>query len=454
MKHHPHRKTYNLLAGFILWILQSISWQVIWNYFYSKNILFPFDRSGNWAVIAIYSILLFVFTKLYHGFKLDQYKITALIISNLIAVGFTNAFTYIQTCLVAHHLLNPKPFAILLLIQIIIIIIWSFLSSNLYYKIFPPFEMLLVYDKDDSARELIYKMMERSKKYKINESIDTKKNPIDIVYDRIKCYRNIVLCDISSEQRNKLLKFCFTNSVRVYITPKISDIIIRYSEELYQFDTPLFVHDAEVMTMTERALKRAMDIIISVVGLVLLSPIMLITALVIKLYDKGPVFFTQTRCTIDNKKFDVIKFRSMIVKAEKDGKPQPAVDNDPRITPIGRFIRKTRIDELPQFFNVLKGEMSIVGPRPERIEHVESYTKQIPEFALRSKVKAGLTGTAQIMGKYNTSPYDKLKMDLMYIANYSLLEDIRLIFMTIRIIFTPESTEGFKKNYTDKNKKG
>ena len=192
-----------------------------------------------------------------------------------------------------------------------------------------------------------------------------------------------------------------------------------------------------------------MDIVISLFALIITSPVMLITALAIKLYDGGPVMFRQKRCTIHGKTFYIHKFRSMIVNAESEGEVIPATDHDPRITPVGNFIRKTRIDELPQMIDILVGNMSVVGPRPERVEHVEKYTEDIPEFTYRLKVKGGLTGYAQIYGKYNTTAYDKLKLDLMYIQNYSVLLDIKLILMTIKIIFMKESTEGFVDNSSE-----
>ena len=189
-----------------------------------------------------------------------------------------------------------------------------------------------------------------------------------------------------------------------------------------------------------------MDIIISVVALIVTSPIMLITAAAIKLYDGGPVFFRQERCTIHGKVFRIHKFRSMIVDAEKEGEVIPATEDDDRITPIGKIIRKIRLDELPQFIDILKGDMSVVGPRPERVEHVKQYTEELPEFSYRLKVKGGLTGYAQIYGKYNTTAYDKLKLDLMYIQNYSILLDLKLIIMTVKIMFVKESTEGFEES--------
>ena len=252
--------------------------------------------------------------------------------------------------------------------------------------------------------------------------------------------------------RNKILKYCFDKSIRTYITPKISDIIIRSADNIHLFDTPLLLCRNNGLTFEQKFIKRLMDLVISIVILVLTSPIMLITAIAIKAYDGGPVFFKQRRCTIDAKEFDILKFRSMIVDAEKPGMVIPATDKDPRITPIGNIIRATRIDELPQLINVLKGEMSIVGPRPERIEHVQKYSEEIPEFSYRLKVKGGLTGYAQVMGKYNTTAYDKLKLDLMYIENYSIAMDIKLLLMTIKIVFKKESTEGFETEEENKDK--
>ena len=190
-------------------------------------------------------------------------------------------------------------------------------------------------------------------------------------------------------------------------------------------------------------IKRLFDIVSSSLVLLVASPFMLITALAIKLTDGGPVFYKQCRLTVDGKKFNILKFRSMRVDAEKDGVARLSTgDKDDRITPVGRIIRKFRIDELPQLFNIIGGSMSVVGPRPERPEIAAQYEENLPEFRLRLQVKAGLTGYAQVYGKYNTTPYDKLQMDLMYIAKANLVEDLRIIFATIKILFSSESTDG------------
>jgi exopolysaccharide biosynthesis polyprenyl glycosylphosphotransferase len=248
----------------------------------------------------------------------------------------------------------------------------------------------------------------------------------------------------------KRVKICFENDIRAYSTAKISDVLVRGAECIHLFDTPLLLYRNNGMTIEQRIIKRAMDIIISLLMLILTSPFLLISALAIKLYDGGPVFFRQERATLNGKVFRIHKFRSMIVDAEKDGKPRPTTEGDPRITPVGKILRATRLDELPQLIDILMGDMSLVGPRPERIEHVKQYTEEIPEFQYRLKVRGGLTGYAQLYGKYNTTPYDKLQLDLMYIQNYSLLLDVKLLLMTVKIMFIKESTDGFSEEKSKK----
>jgi exopolysaccharide biosynthesis polyprenyl glycosylphosphotransferase len=252
-----------------------------------------------------------------------------------------------------------------------------------------------------------------------------------------------LISDVPAHIENVVIKKCFEKDKRVYFIPKISDIILKSSDSLNIIDTPLYLSRNLGMSFWQRFWKRVVDVFFCGIAVILLSPVFLITALAIKLEDKGPVFFRQERVTKDGKHFMILKFRSMIVDAEKDGRPHPAGEKDDRITKVGRFIRACRIDELPQLFNILSGDMSIVGPRPERYEHVEKYTNDIPEFKFREKVKGGLTGYAQVYGKYNTSALDKLKLDLTYIANFSLLLDFQIMFETVKILFQKDSTEGF-----------
>ena len=296
----------------------------------------------------------------------------------------------------------------------------------------------------ENALKLQFKANNRLSQYHVSKAISVDTDFIDILSE-INRYDGVIINDLPGKKRNNILKYCYFNGIDAYVVPKISDIIIRGADDFNLLDTPIVVTHGKGLTLTQRMTKRIMDVVLCLIAMVPASVIMLITALFIKLDDGGPVFFRQERVTRNGKHFDVIKFRSMIVDAEKYNKPIPAVDQDPRITKVGRIIRATRIDELPQLFNILKGDMSIVGPRPERVEHVEKYSREIPEFIYREKVKGGLTGYAQIYGRYNTSAYDKLRLDLMYIEDYSLVLDIKMIFRTIRILFQKDSTEGFDK---------
>jgi exopolysaccharide biosynthesis polyprenyl glycosylphosphotransferase len=253
-------------------------------------------------------------------------------------------------------------------------------------------------------------------------------------------YEGVIICDIPANMRNDYLKFCYENSVRAYIAPKISDIIVRGAEDIRLFDSPLMLCRNYGLDFEQSLLKRTFDIVFSLFAIIIFSPFMILAALAVKLHDGGPVLYKQRRLTINGKEFDVLKFRSMVVDAEKKSGPVLASDDDPRITPIGRFLRKVRLDELPQLFNILKGEMSVVGPRPERPELTEKYKQEMPEFGFRLKVKAGLTGYAQVTGVYDTVPYDKLKMDLMYIENYSFRMDLQIILMTIKTMLFPPKT--------------
>ena len=334
-------------------------------------------------------------------------------------------------------------YALLTLAQILILCPLAWLMITIYRKIFPPLVVLEIYGEREHG--LTNKINGVHYKYHVSEKMSYTATKEELLSKMQECDA-VLIGDIPAHDKNKIMKLCFDIDKRVYIVPSIGDIITRSSEELNLFDTPLFLCRNMGMRTSERIIKRILDLFFSLLALILTSPVLLITAIAIKAQDGGPVFFRQERCTIGGKHFMILKFRSMIVDAEKDGRPHPAGEKDDRITKVGRFIRATRIDELPQLINIIKGDMSIVGPRPERVEHVEKYTKDIPEFIFRYKVKGGLTGYAQVYGKYNTTALDKLKLDLIYIMNYSILMDIQIVFETVKILFQKESTEGFSEN--------
>lgn len=432
------------LAALLLIVGMSLIFLYVWRSYYNLRVVFPFYYKGHWLVTVVYAIFVSIFFYIYGGLKFGYLTCSSIILSQVLAIICANVLAYLEIVLLSAQFVSVFPILLLTGMQIIIILIWTFLITFAFDKIFPPRKLLLLYEEyNPSIME--HKIKSRNDRYKIELRKNIKELSEDEIHELIKQYDSVLIYDVHSLERNKIIKFCYEQSIRVYVTPKVSDILIRSSESIHLFDTPLFLMRNNGLTFEQKLIKRIMDIVISLIVLIITSPIMLIVAVAIKLYDGGPVLFKQERCTINGEIFKIHKFRSMIVDAEKEGKSIPATEHDPRITPVGNIIRKLRIDELPQMYDILKGDMSIVGPRPERIEHVKAYTEEIPEFAYRLKVKGGLTGFAQIYGKYNTTAYDKLKLDLMYIQNYSVLMDIRLIFMTVKIMFMKESTEGFNE---------
>lgn len=297
----------------------------------------------------------------------------------------------------------------------------------------------MIYGEKDPG-DLIYKMNSRKDKYEISGKVHVREGE-EKIHKMMKDFDGVIIWDLQSGIRNRFLKYCFAHSIRCYFSPKISDVILTGSERIHLFDTPLMVSRNMGLTVDQRAAKRAMDIVFSGLGIIVSAPLMLLIAFLIKIYDRGPVFYFQDRLTVNGKEFRIRKFRSMRVDSEKDG-ARLASKHDARITPVGRVLRNLHLDELPQLLNVFAGDMSLVGPRPERSCIMQEYLEEIPEFDYRLKVKAGLTGYAQVYGKYNTTPYDKLKLDLFYIENYSFLLDIKLLFMTVKIFFQKEVSEG------------
>ena len=435
-----HKRTLMFLLSLLIWSLLTGGFALVWYRYYSLAIQLPFFRRGNWMVIGVYGALSFCITKLYGGYRIGYLKRGDVIFSSAMSTLFVNVITYCQISLIGRQFMNPVPMIWMTVVHILLICIWGVLGHKLYQRIYPPRKMLLISGSEYSL-SLINKISTRSEKYQICEVMDINQG-LETIFPRVLDYEAVVISDVKAEYRNKLLKFCFLHSVRTYVTPKISDTIIRGADSIHLFDTPLLLCRNMGLTAEQRLAKRMLDIGVSVVGLVLSSPFMLLTALAIKVYDGGPVIYRQRRLTMDGREFDIYKFRSMVMDAEKGTGARLAQEHDARITPVGKVIRKIRFDELPQLFNILRGDMSVVGPRPERPEIAEEYRKAMPEFDFRLKVKAGLTGYAQVMGKYNTTPYDKLKLDLMYIENYSILLDIKLILMTIKVLLIPSSTEG------------
>ena len=412
----------------------------VWVTYYNRLLEFPFWRRGNWLMIAVYAVLLIFFEQMYGGFKVGFYKKWNVIYSQILALVIVNVITYLQIVLIDKRFHSLTLMGGILVTEIIVAVIWAFAFQFIYSRLFPRRHMLLVYG-ERPIFHLMQKISTREDKYQICNIIHYEEG-VDEIMRLADQYDAIIIGDIPAHERNQLLKRCFGQGIRTYTVPKISDIINRSSDDLNLFDTPLLLSRNEDLKIEQLFAKRMMDVVCSFLGLLISSPFFLIIAFLIKATDRGPVFYKQIRLTRNGKEFEIYKFRTMIQDAEKDGHARLASEHDDRILPVGRFLRATRLDELPQLINVLKGEMSMVGPRPERPELAAEIEKELPEFPYRLKVKAGLTGYAQIYGKYNTTAYDKLKLDLAYIRNYSFFLDLKLMIMTPKIMLMKESTEG------------
>ena len=413
--------------------------------YYSKEIVLAFWGRGHILIILIYAFLLFSFSSMYGGMRIGYLRPSEVIFSQLMSTFIVNVLTYFQISLMCLGLYKNPVYWSMFGIQMVFAFVWILFANWIYKCIFPPRELLLVHG-DRPIEDIVRKFESRKDKYTISKTMNIKEGVEAVCLEAMERYDAVVIWDIPSAARNNVLKFCYGKGIRVYIMPKISDVILSGAEQLHIFDTPILLTREYSMKLEERFIKRFFDILFSLILIIVSSPFMLITAILVKCYDGGPILYKQIRCTRDAREFKILKFRSMSVDAEKDGVARLAKANDNRITPIGKFIRKCRLDELPQLFNILKGDMSFIGPRPERPEIIKQYMESMPEFAFRMKVKAGLAGYAQVYGKYNTTPYDKLKLDLCYIENYSLWLDFKLMLLTVKILFLPDSTEGVSDN--------
>ena len=446
-KHYQYKRIFMFWASVLFVAAQTAIYAWQWYNIYANIVLVKYYRRGNWAIIALYALYCVLFLKIFGGFKVGYLRNMDALYGQALAIFFQNVAAYLQLALLGlwrfgTHL---EHFVYLVIIEAGLAILWTLLTRHLYAKIYPPHQMLLIYG-DISPQNLISKLDSRQDRYQIRETIRLDAG-MDAILEKIKEYDTIIIGDIPSHERNQFLKFCYWHEIRCYSIPKISDIIITGSDRIDLFDSILMLSRNNGLTIGERFFKRLMDIVISLVACVILSPIMLIIMIAIKAYDHGPIFYTQERITKDGKPFQILKFRSMIVESEEEG-ARLASANDDRITPVGHIIRRTHFDELPQLFNILKGEMSVVGPRPERREIFEQYEESIPEFKFRLKMKAGLTGYAQVYGQYNTVPYDKLKLDLTYVEEYSFWLDVKLCFLTVKILFQKEKSEGVDDSQT------
>ncbi len=431
--------------------LITASFAVCWYLYYAPRLYSPFFNKGNWAIVALFALLYITYCKVYDALIISINQASEVLYSQALAAVIADAILYVVIFLLTKHVPHPAPLLLTFLVQVVLSAVWTGAARSWYFAVFPPKRTAVIYDKRPGLEILVSEYGLR-RKFDILVTVSVAeylRKPDDV----LKGIEVVFLSGIHSHERNIILKQCIQEGIEIYVIPRIGDTIMSGAKQIHMLHLPILNVEWQNPPAEYLIVKRALDIVIAGCALVVASPFMVITAIAIKATDGGPVFYKQKRLTKNGQEFYVMKFRSMRVDAEKDGVARlSAGDNDDRITPVGRIIRKCRIDELPQLFNILKGDMTIVGPRPERPEIAKQYMEELPEFALRLKGKAGLTGYAQVYGKYNTEPYDKLQMDLMYLAHPSIVEDLRIMFTTVKILFMPESTEGIAVGQTTATK--
>ena len=437
------RMIFPKMAGLIEVLLLSVVYYLIWDQYrvVANDGLFLFR--GKLILMMVYAVISFMVFTACDSFNFGNLKFSDIALSQCISVLIVNFITYLQICLILTDMTTPIPMLELTGIDFIVCVVWSWIAKKTSRKYCRVDDALLIFGSAQ-ALALKEKMDSRQELYNVTEVVSADE-PEEAVCGAIDRHEALILNDVPAEMRNDILKYAFGKNKMIFMVPKITDIIMKGTAEISSFDTPLVKVRNEGLLPLEGFVKRAFDIVLSSVLLFLLSPAFLIITLLIKAEDGGPVFYRQKRLTLNDRIFEILKFRSMVADAEKLTGAVLAEKDDPRITKVGRILRACRLDELPQLINIFLGDMSFVGPRPERPELAADIIKDTPEFAFRTKVKGGLTGYAQVYGKYSTTNYDKLRLDLIYIENYSLLLDLKLLFMTPQILFRREASEGVEK---------
>ena len=444
-------------------LLVGLPFALAWAIYYSDQMRWRFYRRGNWLVIFLAIVLYYLLAHLYGGFLIHIKRISEIIYAQVLATVITDFIMLIVMWLLIRKVPNVLVMLVVFITQVILITFWTRKAHQWYFRHNPAKPTVIIYDEMEGLESLI-------NQYGLDNHFNTLKTvSVEEIHGagwdalsneekdahELKKIREILqgmdavfLCCLHSHIRNQIIKYCVSQDINSWCIPRIGDVIMAGAEKHQLFHLPMLRVARYNPTPEYLILKRLFDIVVAGTALLLLWPLMLVLAVLIR-RDGGTAFYRQKRLTKDGKIFEILKFRSMRMDAEKDGVPRLSTgEKDPRITPVGHFIRACRFDELPQIFNILSGDMSIVGPRPERPEIAQIYKQELPEFDLRLQCKCGLTGYAQVYGQYNTTPYNKLLMDLMYIAKPSMAEDIKICFATVKILFMKDSTEGIEEGST------
>ncbi len=426
-------------------LLQLFLFAAGWELFY-PNVAGTLGSYTRWMLTGLYGVCLLALMRLYGAFQIGKVRVAQLVYSSVLSEVLAAALAYVVAVANSRAFFSPLPLVLILLCQAGVSVLLSYWCNRLYFSGYRRKKSVVIYRNEEDLEKI--RAIDYFDDKFVVEGYICSPQTIEDILPKMEGFEAVFVSGIEATLRNGIVKRCIEDGILGYIYPHTGDVIMMNAEHMQMLSVPMVRIRRADPSLEYRFVKRLLDIVVSLVGILVTSPFMLVTAIAIKLYDGGPVLYKQVRLTKDGKRFKIWKFRSMRTDAERDGVARLASDNDERITPVGKVIRACRIDELPQLFNILKGDMSIVGPRPERPEIAAEYEKTLPAFKLRLQCKAGLTGYAQVYGRYNTEPKDKLKMDLMYIHNMGILEDLKICLYTVKILFVKDSTQGIAQGQT------
>lgn len=401
--------------------------------------------------LSTFVIVGILFIRVYGTYDVGRRKSKPIIYSLALAVLFTDIITYLQLMIMntivpkwnAFRLSSVGALIITYIVQILVIVVFTYAGNGLFFILHDPESCCIITSSQESLDCIVKAILKFKKQYRIDYIADYKDKDLHKI---IKKADTVFLHDVPIVERSEIIRYCYKKKINIYFNPEIEDIVEMNAQYYLLDDVSVLNANVKAWTMEQRIAKKLLDMSLAIVLGIVTSPIWIVSAIAIKAYDGGHIFFKQKRATLNGRVFEVYKFRTMKENVEN----RSVTDNDDRITKPGKILRKIRMDELPQLLNILKGDMSFVGPRPEMLENVEAYEEELPEFRYRLRVKAGLTGYAQIAGKYNTTPKDKLFMDMMYIEQFNILKDIQLIFQTFIVLLKSDSTEAFQTGDEEK----
>lgn len=396
-----------------------------------------------WLYVPLGGVIIFFLMLTFDMYRNIFYRQISDIILSIVLIVATN--TIIGLFIVSLFEIFKLPIWMLFiagLFQCVTISLWRVITWYARKTLHTKQSIMIIGDINQAKSYTMKILEEQGHLFSIRYIYDYEKG-IENAFELMGTVDHILLCSgVQSKHSEEIFIYCMRNNKNVFMIPDIFSINLNKANFIQVEDVPIFNLSRFGLSIEQKFVKRVFDIALAIIALMITMPILMIVAAFIKLTDSGPIFFRQERLTVGNKKFNVYKFRTMVLNAEEMTGPVLATAKDPRITKIGHFLRSTRLDEVPQLLNVLNGTMSIVGPRPERDFFVKQFIETTPSFEYRTAVKAGITGLAQVLGKYTTSFEDKLRYDLMYIKNYTFLLDIKIIIKTLKVILTKDASAG------------